>query len=75
MIKSKRTISNSNDLKSYLTPDKIEHFRTSIYNFLKISNELDKKIIDIKRTNKFQNIVCDNDMYDINVIVSHIIKK
>ena len=78
---SKRTITNSDDLKNYLTKDKLNEFKRQINEFTKIAGEIDKKIIGLNKqnindsTNENKNTIFEiNDDYDLNVLVSALAK-
>jgi len=78
---SKRTITNSDDLKNYLTKDKLNEFKRQINEFTKIAGEIDKKIIGLNKqnmndsTNENKNTILEiNDDYDLNVLVSALAK-
>lgn len=62
---SKRTIKNTSELNEYLTLEKINKFKKTIYDFLSVSNEIDKKLLEItKNNNEFELIE-----FDINTLI------
>lgn len=71
----KRTIANSDDLKKYLTKEKLNEFKRQINEFMLIVNEVDKKIININKQTNSTNTVTDiNSEFELNVLISALMK-
>ena len=72
---AKRTIANSDDLKKYLTKEKLNEFKRQINEFMTIVNEVDKKIININKQTNSTNTVTDiNSEFELNVLISALMK-
>jgi len=59
LLKEKRTITDTDELKDYLTKEKIEAFYIQANEYIKINKEVDKKIMEIKK-------IDENNIFDIN---------
>jgi hypothetical protein len=59
LTKEKRTITDVDELKEYLTKEKIEAFYIQANEYIKINKEVDKKIMEIKK-------IDENNIFDIN---------
>ncbi len=62
---SKRTIKNTSELNEYLTLEKINKFKKTIYDFLSVSNEIDKKLLEITKNNNEYELI----EFDINTLI------
>ncbi len=74
-IRVKRTIKNQDDLKTYLTKEKLTKFKQHINDFIAITKEVDKKILDLKNNLHYKhdtNTVIDE--YDLNVLILALLK-
>jgi hypothetical protein len=61
-----RIITDPNEIKTYLTKEKIEVFDKHIKNYIHISKEIDKKIINLKNMNFIDILNVNNDLeYDL----------
>jgi hypothetical protein len=65
-IHTKRVINNSSELNEYLTIEKINAFKKTIYEFLSISNEIDRKIIEITNNNSEYEL----NEFDIKTLIN-----
>jgi hypothetical protein len=75
LSKNKRTITNPDDLKNYLTKDKLNEFKRHINDYILISKEVDNKIDHIKKQTKIipkSDIVLDE--YDISALINTFMK-
>ena len=67
-FQTKRVIKNSSELNEYLTAEKINKFKKTINNFLSVSNEIDKKIVEItQNNNEFESVE-----FDIKAIIDNL---
>ena len=71
----KRTITNTDDLKKYLTKDKLNEFKRQLNEFKTITHEVDKKIATLKKqTNKSDVHIDINEEYELNILISALSK-
>jgi RNA processing factor Prp31 len=63
--KSNRVITKQEELKEYLTTEKIEKFNKHIIDYINITNELDKNINKLKKRLNFKETVPDEFYIDL----------
>jgi RNA processing factor Prp31 len=63
--KLNRVITKQEELKEYLTTEKIEKFNKHIIDYINITNELDKNINKLKKRLNFKETVPDEFYIDL----------
>ena len=69
-MNQQRIITNNDDIKTYLTQDKINEFNRCVLDYVKITKELDKKIKELS----FIKPINKNNLFDDDINMDLLIK-